>query len=390
MWAVVDWTRVVHNDAMAAFLCFTAVRLVAMHRILRDDGSLYLHCDSTAGAYLKTLMDAVFGPKQFRREVIWDLQTSSGYKSQAKNWIRAHDIILFYRKGAQATFNKQYLPHKPEYIARFKKVDEHGRRYRDDRGKGRRQYLDTTRGVLLTDVWSDIMPFQQQATSREQTGYPTQKPLALYRRIIRASSNPGDIVFDPFAGCATTPFAGCATTPVAAELEGRRWVACDTWDGARETVLQRLAKEVGVGEDEQRRLIDHRHVHLRREPLVRADDGKTAAPALRTLMRKASPPSMKREQMVERLVEAQGIMCLGCGRTFDSVRYLELDHVVPRNDGGSNDLENRVLLCGPCNRTKSNALTLSGLRKENRRMGFMGGKDIEAKPTRRGPRGTGR
>ena len=138
VWAVVDWTRMVHSDAMAAFLCFMAVRLVSMHRILRDDGSIYLHCDPTAGAYLKTLMDAVFGPKQFRREVIWNLQTSSGYKSQAKSWVRGHDVILFYRKGAQGTFNKQHLAHKPEYIARFKKVDENGRRYRDDRGKGRR------------------------------------------------------------------------------------------------------------------------------------------------------------------------------------------------------------------------------------------------------------
>ena len=365
VWAVVDWTRMVHSDALAAFLCFMAVRLVAMHRILRNDGSIYLHCDQTAGAYLKTLMDAVFGPRQFRREVIWNLQTSSGYKSQVKSWIRGHDVILFYRKGAQATFNKQHLAHKPEYIARFKKVDDKGRRYRDDRGKGRRQYLDTTRGVALTDVWSDIMSFQQQATSSEQTGYPTQKPLALYRRMIRASSNPGDIVFDPFAGC--------ATTPVAAELEGRRWVACDIWDGAHVTVLERLAKEVGVGEDEQRRLIDHRHVHLRREPLVRTDDGKTAAPALRTLMQKATPASMKREQMVAKLVEAHGVTCLGCGRTFDSVRYLELDHVVPRSDGGSNELDNRVLLCGPCNRTKGNALTLSGLRKQNKKDGFWRG-----------------
>ena len=382
VWAVVDWTRMVHSDALAAFLCFMAVRLISMHRILRDDGSIYLHCDPTAGAYLKTLMDAVFGPKQFRREVIWNLQTSSGYKSQAKSWVRGHDTILFYRKGVQATFNKQHLAHKPEYIARFKKVDENGRRYRDDRGKGRRQYLDTTRGVLLTDVWSDIMPFQQQATSSEQTGYPTQKPLALYRRIIRASSNPGDIVFDPFAGC--------ATTPVAAESEGRRWVACDIWDGAHKTVLERLAKEVGVGEDGQRRLIDHREVHLRREALVRTDDGKTAAPALRTLTRKVAPPSMKREQMVAALIAEHGVSCLGCGRTFDSARYLELDHRIPRSEGGSNELENRVLLCGPCNRTKGNTLTLTGLRKENRRMGFMKGQDIEVKPRGRGTRSTGR
>ena len=372
VWAVIDWTRLVHSDEMAAFLCFMAVRLVAMRRILHGDGSIYLHCDSTAGAYLKTLMDAVFGPKQFRREVVWNLQTASGYKSRAKSWIRGHEVILFYRKSARATFHKQHLPYKPEYVARFKKVDEHGRRYRDDRGKGRRQYLDTARGVALTDVWSDVMPFQLQATSRERNGYPTQKPLALYRRMIRASSNPGDVVFDPFAGC--------ATASVAAELEGRQWVACDIWDGTHGSVLERLAKEAGVGEDGQRRLIEHRHVHLRHEPLVRTDDGKTAAPALRTLTRKVSPPSMKREQMVAALIARHGIACQGCGRRFDSARYLELDHHVPRSEGGSNELENRVLLCGPCNRTKGSTLTLTGLRKKNRQMGFMAGQGAEAKP----------
>ena len=155
-------------------------------------------------------------------------------------------------------------------------------------------------------------------------------------------------------------------------------------------MLERLAKEVGVGEDRQQRLIDHRHVHLRRDPLVRADDGKTAAPALRTLTRKVAPPSMKREQMVAALIAEHGIACLGCERTFDSARYLELDHRIPRSEGGSNELENRVLLCGPCNRTKGNTLTLTGLRNENQRMGFMAGQGGEAKPRRRGGRSRGR
>ena len=159
----------------------------------------------------------------------------------------------------------------------------------------------------------------------ENTGYPTQKPLALYRKFIRSSSNGGDVVFDPFAGC--------ATTPVAAELEGRRWVACDIWDGAHETVLERLAKEVGVGEDGQRRLIDHREVHLRRESLVRTDDGKTAAPALRTLIRKVAAPSTKREQMVAALIAEHGVACQGCGRRFDSARYLELGPPHPEERG---------------------------------------------------------
>ena len=104
------------------------------------------------------------------------------------------------------------------------------------------------------------------------------------------------------------------------------------------------------------------------------------------LTRKVSPPSMKREQMVAALIARHGITCQGCGRRFDSARYLELDHHVPRSEGGSNELENRVLLCGPCNRTKGSTLTLTGLRKKNRQMGFMAGQDAEAKPGRRRPR----
>ena len=366
VWAVIDWTRLVHSDAMAAFLCFMAVRLVSMHRILRDDGSIYLHCDPTAGAYLKTLMDAVFGQKQFRNEIIW---CYSGGGVPKRDYPRKHDVVLQYAKGTQWTFHVERKAYKEN-------TQEVGKHSTHSGGHD----IDLARGTPVTDWWTDIPT--TTGWSPENTGYPTQKPLGLYRRMIRSSSNRGEIVFDPFAGC--------ATTPVAAELEGRRWVACDTWDGAHETVLERLAKEIGVGEDDQRRLIDHRHVHLRREPLVRSDDGKTAAPALRTLMRKASPPSMKRDQMVAALIAEHGIACLGCGRTFDSARYLELDHRIPRSEGGSNELENRVLLCGPCNRTKGNTLTLTGLRKENQRTGFMAGQGGEAKPRRMGRRSAGR
>ncbi|MYI40951.1 MAG: hypothetical protein F4063_03135, partial [Chloroflexi bacterium] len=130
-----------------------------------------------------------------------------------------HYPILYYIMSDDFMFNKQYTPHKPEYIARFKKVDKDGRRYRDDRPGGRRQYLDSTEGVMLTDVWSDIMSFQQASTSAEYLNYPTQKPLKLLERIISASSNRGDLVFDPFCGC--------ATTMEAAEKLGRRWIGID-------------------------------------------------------------------------------------------------------------------------------------------------------------------
>ena len=206
------------NDMMA-YLIMMAIRLAEMHRIIKPTGSIYLHCDPTASHYLKLVLDAVFGVKRFQKEIIWSLETVSGYKSQANNWIRGHDVIFFYTKSNQYFFKKQYLPHKEEYIARFKKVDENGRRYRDDRSGGRRQYLDQTLGRMLSDVWNDIMSFQQASTSNEILGYPTQKPEALLERIIKASSNEGDIILDPFCGC--------GTTITVAEKLNRKWIGID-------------------------------------------------------------------------------------------------------------------------------------------------------------------
>ena len=235
---VINGSRLSYGDDMGAFLCFMGVRLLAMKRVLKDTGSIYLHCDQTASHYLKELMDSIFGIKNFRREIIWSLETTSGYKSRANKWIRGHDTILYYSKSHNFYFKKMTLPHKKEYIKRFKKKDKDGRLYRDDRSGGRKQYLDSTDGRFISDVWNDIMSFQQAATSSELVGYPTQKPLALYERIIMASSEKNDVVLDPFAGCATT----C----VAAEKLGRKWVGIDIWDKAHEVVIDRLKKECHV------------------------------------------------------------------------------------------------------------------------------------------------
>ena len=231
-------------------------------------------------------------------------------------------------------------------------------RIREDGRLERRKYETDYRGEQVPNIWTDITPVQGQ--SNERTGYPTQKPLALYRRIVQASSNPGDIVFDPFAGC--------ATTPAAAEVEDRQWVACDLWEGAERLVKQRLESLKTEKEGQTEAALYN--VVVRKEPLVRTDSGETAAPSLKSFYRKAAPPTMKRAEMMDALIARDGIQCQGCGREFDSQRYLELDHKTPRSEGGSNDLENRVLLCGPCNRTKSNTLTLTGLRKQNSKDGF--------------------
>ena len=207
-----------------------------------------------------------------------------------------------------------------------------------------------------TDVWP-IPSINNQAN--ERTGYPTQKPLVLYERIIEASSNPGDMVLDPFCGC--------ATTPIAAERLSRQWVGMDIWDGAIGIVKQRM-------EDNRQLLTDIPAAILyETAPPVRTDGGMEAAPFIQVTERYAEPdgPRMSRSEMYEYLLAQYGQRCQGCDRGFDDARYLELDHNTPRSDGGLNHISNRLLLCGPCNRAKSNTLTLTGLQRLNRKNGWM-------------------
>ena len=208
------------NPRLLAYLSYMVERLLLMKGILRPTGSIYLHCDPTASHYIKVMMDAIFGHTNFRSEIVW--QRHGGFKrSSAMQFPQKNDTILFYAKSASTvTFNTQYKPHKPEYVRRFKK-DKEGRLYRDDvnpTGGGRRTiYLDETQGDIIDSVWTDIPPVNPNA--RERMGYATQKPVRLLKRIIAASSNPGDTVFDPFCGC--------ATTLEAAHALDRRWVGID-------------------------------------------------------------------------------------------------------------------------------------------------------------------
>ena len=358
---VVRGSRSSYGDDMGAFLCFVAVRLLAMRRVLKPTGSIYLHCDPTASHYLKELMDAVFGRKNFRNEIVWHYQ---GWNKRLRDHIeRRHDIILFYSRSKGSAFNYPTRPwdSKDEYIRVRKqrvRADENGREYvLSDAGGGKRvkRYLDDAMryGVPLDDVWR--IDKINNSDKIERTGYPTQKPLALYERIILASSNKGDVVLDPFAGCATT----C----VAAERLGRQWVGIDIWDKAHETVVDRLRGEGELfGE-----------VHYATEPPERTDDGETSAPFLRVKRAVREPPGqrMSRAEMYDILLSRQGPKCQGCDRKFDDPRYLELDHNTPRADGGINHISNRVLLCSPCNRAKSNVYTLSGLRRLNKKKGWM-------------------
>ena len=338
---------------MGAFLCFMGVRMLEMKRVLREDGIIYLHCDPTAGHYLKELMDAVFGRKNFRNEIVWHY--TGGGRSKTY-FSRKHDTILLYSKGQRYTFN----------------VDEIRVPYKETSGyaksgitaKSGKKYLPNTKSTPIDDVW-DIPIINP--LSKERTGYPTQKPLVLYERIIRASSNKSDIVLDPFCGC--------ATTPVAAERLGRQWVGIDIWNKAHETIISRLQSEglAAPDGDTGGQLLTKGQIGYETRPPARTDDGQEAVPFLETKQRVEEPkgPRMSRTEMYDVLLSKQGPKCQGCDRVFDDPRYLELDHNTPRSDGGLNHISNWVLLCGPCNKLKSNIYTLSGLRRENLKRGYM-------------------
>ena len=363
-WSVIESTRTASGDDMGAFLCWLGVRLMEMHRILADDGSIYLHIDHTAHAYVKALMDAVFGRENFRNEIVWCYTGPSN----TKRWFpRKHDTVLYYVKSDTAPFypDAVRIPYTRMTGTGVTSYASKGRTPAELR-KMETEYAK--RGKEPEDWWWDIGA-GSHIPAKERTGYPTQKPLALYERIIKASSNEGDLVLDPFCGC--------ATTPVAAERLGREWVGMDIWDGAHKMVLDRLRDEKLAVPDAEfsasPSLITFGSVIYSTTPPVRTDEGKTAAPTLNLKVQIPEPPGpkMNNAQMKAQLIERNGVVCAGCDRLFDDERYLQLDHNAPRSQGGLHHISNRLLLCGPCNLAKSNTLTLEGLRRHNRANGWM-------------------
>jgi site-specific DNA-methyltransferase (adenine-specific) len=253
---------VIGENQMLAYLVMMAARLVELQRVLKPTGSLYLHCDPTASHYLKVVLDTVFGPTNCVNEIIWQ-RTSS--HNDSKKWASIHDVILFYKKGNAFTWNPVFTAHHEDYVEKFYRFrDERGvyrlheiirtasmgprpnlsydyKGYKPEWGwrmvrekvegldkdgrlewgkSGRpylKRYLDEQKGNLINSVITDIPPISAQAA--EKLGYPTQKPLALLERILQASSNPGDIILDPFCGC--------GTAIAAAEKLGRQWIGID-------------------------------------------------------------------------------------------------------------------------------------------------------------------
>jgi DNA modification methylase len=270
------------NSDMMAYLAMMAPRLVELRRVLKETGSLYLHCDPTASHYLKILMDAVFGPQFFVNEITWKRTTAHADAKQGrKAFGNVSDILLFYSKSANYVFNYQHQPYTEEYLKKYNYLDAAGRRYRLDNltgpggaAKGNpsyevmgvtrfwrysrqrmtqlieegriiqtkpgsvpqyKRYLDEMPGNPIQNIWDDIFPINSQA--QERLGYPTQKPEALLERILKASSNEGDVVLDPFCGCGTT-------VQVAQRLN-RRWIGIDITHLAIGLIKKRLSDSYG-------------------------------------------------------------------------------------------------------------------------------------------------
>ena len=260
--AMQAFRKLLGSSDMMAYVTMMAPRLVELHRVLRPAGSVYLHCDPTAGHYLKLLMDAVFGPKNFRNQVVWQ---RTGAHSDARRWGRVADMLLFYTKTDRYQWQTQFIPYEKDYIKQYyryreertgrvfwtntmtaagpgppsvfrgkllnppkgahwrfsqEKIDHleaEGRIYYSSRGRPYvKSYLDERKGKPVQNIWTDV---RMTKSGRERLGYPTQKPEALLERVIKASSNEGDVVLDPFCGC--------GTTVAAAQRLNRRWIGID-------------------------------------------------------------------------------------------------------------------------------------------------------------------
>ena len=307
--------RVIHaamTNSDKSYLIYMAVRLLEMKRILKDTGSIYLHCDPTMSHYLKLVMDAVFGKGNYRNEIVWYYKGNSIAK---KLFPSKHDTLLYYA-SQNPTFNPVYVPYAEATLRRYNHTDEDGRRYKISAlrdGKQEKVYMGE--GRIVDSVW-DIPVIRKK---NERTGYPTQKPLALLDRIIKVSSNEGDVVLDPFCGCATT----C----VAADRLQRDWIGIDISEKAAELVVERIKADQGLFQEIIARTDIPKRTDLGDIPRYNAPENKT------------------------QLYGEQSGDCNGCGTHFQK-QHLEVDHIIAKEVGGTDHIENLQLLCSNCNRIK--------------------------------------
>ena len=395
---VIEATRIAQSEGAAAYLTYMAIRLIEMHRVLKPTGSLYLHCDPTANAYLRMTLDSIFGQENFRNEIVWKRQTSNN--AVRKKYGAIVDHLLFYVKSDDATWNQVYHERSEQEMKLYRR-DASGRLYKGNdltapaptptrmfewRGKkpkngwryslekleelwaagriktdkqgrpslaGHIQYLDEMPpGQKAQSLWTDIQRVGNMA--KERTGYPTQKPVALAERIVKASTNPGDIVLD----C----FAGCAYVPVAAERNGRGWIACDMSPRALTVLRRQFAKFRyainGEQQGDEPALIADADVTVRSPMDLPQRTDEDPSPTMRPKPlpeRKFKVPAsiIPEKEMLEFLLDLSGYMAWCCGfanrmpdgTIVETTNNFHLDHIDPTSKGGSNQIANRAPMC---------------------------------------------
>lgn len=331
-WHLIQHARFNHSPSMASYLCMMSPRLKEMKRVLKSTGSIYLHCDPTASHYLKGLMDFIFGRDSFRNEIIWEYPRA---RPGGKQFAKLHDTLFWYSKGKEWKFDKDKMqvPVSKEALKTKRIVRKDGsvwERKRDTKDMG--------------TVWQITFPTR----TKERCGYPTQKPLALLHRIIKASSSEGDVVLDPFCGCATA----C----VAAEQLGRQWIGIDVGELAFGLVKSRL-----IDSNVSMQVVNK--IANRFDPPARDDFGK-----------------LPKYNCLENKIKLKGIqdnICVLCGHTLIE-QAMSVDHIYPRSKGGSDHISNLQLIHTGCNSIKGQGTNEEAMKKIREkclmRVGWMGAK----------------
>ncbi|MYJ45188.1 MAG: hypothetical protein F4069_07675, partial [Rhodothermaceae bacterium] len=346
------------TDNDKSYLIYMAIRLLEMKRLLKPTGSIYLHCDPTMSHYLKLVMDAIFGRNNFRNEIVWQRDAAGkGAKKKSGQWPRLHDVLLLYSKSDSWIFrqafkelsDKQKKPYRyteegtgrlykavqlGDYTkASISRMMEEGLIHTSSSGKQYKKYYLDEAKATIGSMWTDILGFGTRTSAKERTKYPTQKPIALLRRIIGASTNKGDMILDPFCGCATT----C----VAADALDREWVGIDISKKAYELVNIRLRESQGAvyQKDGSKQVSLLEDVFHSTDLFIRTDLG--------------AMPAYNCKENKESLYGRQKGYCAGpnCNTHFE-MHHLEVDHIVARSKGGSDHISNLQLLCSHCNRIK--------------------------------------
>ena len=347
---IIDRVSDIH---MKSYIVYMAQRVIQLKRILKDTGSIYYHCDPTAGHFVKLMLDGIFGKNNFRNEIIWSYKTT--LKVSTHHLGRDHDTIYCYAKTKKCKIHadRNDYPPSENTIKRWGKyADEDGFVSNKHFAGSYSTIINTTdenKGFNINygiprDVWEIS---HLTGNSSEKTGQKTQKPIAILERIIKASCPEGGVVLDPFCGCATT----C----VAAQRLKRKWIGIDICDLAMDLLIHRLEQD-GYFKDRKVKDLDMKIKEQGEDfDILNCIDKKSknySPLPRRTDVEEQNLNEPKTKKAIkEVLYQQQEHKCNGCGRVLD-IDLLEIDHIVPKSHGGGDYMENYQLLCGSCNKIK--------------------------------------